>query len=184
MQPPTAATISNIINSNNATPMFSAPNTTNSAVNPTNCSNIRACGRANSILYLIYMTAVKANQKLWDQVVREVRDGTVAGPAGKWNARKAQRAVAIYKERGGKYVGRKSRQNSLSQWTAEDWGYIDGKPGNRYLPARVREGLTDSEKRAENRRKRVATRAGKQYAPYSPSVRARMSRRSRKPPRA
>jgi hypothetical protein len=136
------------------------------------------------------MQAVKNNPKLWAKVVAEVKAGDKAGPAGTWNARKAQLAVAIYKKRGGTYSGRKSRDNSLAIWTDEDWGYIDGKPGNRYLPAAVRKELTPAEKAAENRRKKVATKRGRSRASYSDSVvgkfrkthtsfAARTSRRSR-----
>lgn len=113
------------------------------------------------------MQATKNNPKLWAKVVAEVKAGDKAGPAGTWNARKAQLAVAIYKKRGGTYSGRKSRDNSLARWTDEDWGYIDGKPGNRYLPAAVRAELSPAEKAVENRRKRAATKQGKPRASYS-----------------
>lgn len=116
------------------------------------------------------MQAQKNNPKLWATVVAEVRDGDKAGPAGTWNARKAQLAVAIYKKRGGTYRGKKSADNSLAVWTKEDWGYIDGKPGNRYLPADVRDALTPREKAVENARKKRATASGKQRASYSDSV--------------
>jgi hypothetical protein len=123
--------------------------------------------------------AEKTDPQLWAEVVAQVKSGSTSGPAGTWNARKAQLAVAIYKRRGGKYKSRKSRKNSLSQWTEEDWGYIDERPGNRYLPRKVRESLTPAEKRTENRRKKSATRSKKQRAPYSKSVAAKL-RRSRK----
>jgi hypothetical protein len=118
-------------------------------------------------------TAEKTDPALWAEVIAEVRGNTP------WNARKAQRAVQIYKQRGGKYRSRKSRENSLAIWTAEDWGYIDGKPGNRYLPAGVRKSLSRKEARTENRRKKSATRKGKNRASYSASVAAKL-RKSRK----
>lgn len=117
-------------------------------------------------------TAEKTDPALWAEVIAEVRGNTP------WNARKAQRAVQIYKQRGGKYRSRKSRENSLAIWTAEDWGYIDGKPGNRYLPAGVRKSLSRNEARTENRRKKSATRKGKTRASYSASVAAKL-RKSR-----
>lgn len=119
------------------------------------------------------MQAVRNNPKLWERVVAEIKAGDKAGPAGTWNARKAQLAVAIYKKRGGGYRGRKSRDNSLGIWTREDWGYIDGKPGNRYLPSKVRERLTPKEKAAENARKKRATSAGKQRASYSEDLKGK-----------
>ena len=44
----------------------------------------------------------------------------------------------------------------------------------RYLPKSVRAGLTKSQKAYENRKKRKATKAGKQRASYSKSVRRKM----------
>lgn len=99
-------------------------------------------------------TAEKTDPALWAEVIAEVRGNAP------WNARKAQRAVQIYKQRGGKYRSRKSRENSLAIWTAEDWGYIDGKPGNRYLPAGVRKSLSRKEARTENRRKKISNAQG------------------------
>ena len=124
------------------------------------------------------MSAVRSNPQLWADVVEEVKNSSLAGPASTWNARKAQHAVRIYKERGGKYRGKKSDQNSLVVWTKEDWGYINEKEGNRYLPKKVRDSLTDKEKAIENRRKRQATAAGQPRAKYSDSV-ARKVRRSK-----
>lgn len=112
-----------------------------------------------------------ANQRLWDRIKEKWHYGDKGGKAGQWNARKAQLAVQDYKRSGGTYKTKQpSRSNSLVKWTKEDWGYIDDKPGNRYLPAKVRARLTPKEKRVENRRKRSATRAGQQYADYSDSV--------------
>lgn len=123
--------------------------------------------------------AQKSDPVLWEKVVAEVKSGSKSGPAGTWNARKAQLAVSVYKQRGGTYVGKKSRDNSLAQWTREDWGYVNDKPGNRYLPMKVREELTPAEVRTENIRKKSATRNGKQRASYSSSVAAKL-RKSRK----
>lgn len=119
-----------------------------------------------------------ANQELWTRIKNKWHQGDKGGKAGQWNARKAQLAVQEYKRSGGTYkTPRPSRKNSLVKWTKEDWGYIDNKPGNRYLPAKVRERLTPKEKRIENRRKRSATRSGKQYAAYSESVNRKMQTR-------
>lgn len=99
--------------------------------------------------------------------------GEKGGEAGKWNARKAMLAVAEYKARGGGYVGPRDRENSLKKWEKEDWGYIDGDQGGRYLPAAVRAALTPAERRRENEKKR-----GKkgEWVPYSGSVVAKMRR--------
>lgn len=122
-------------------------------------------------------TAKKTKPELWSRVVDEIRNSSRAGPRGTWNARKAQLAVKEYKSRGGDYVGRRSRSNSLAKWTREDWGYIDDKPGNRYLPRGVRDKLTPREKRVENSRKKSATRSGRQRASYSKSVSRKMRSR-------
>ena len=114
--------------------------------------------------------AVKSNPALWSRIVTSVKKSNVGGLANTWNARKAQLAVLKYKSLGGKYIGRKSKRNSLSKWTREDWGYINEKKGNRYLPKRVRSKLTSSEKRTENRRKRSASRKNLKRASYSASV--------------
>ena len=113
------------------------------------------------------MSAKRANPILWQHVLDEVKNGNLAGPAGTWNARKAQLAVALYKKRGGTYVGPPQTTNKLAIWTKEDWGYVDGKPGNRYLPKEVRDKLTPSQKRAENAAKKRATAEHKQYAQYA-----------------
>tara|TARA_R100000773_G_C4203527_1_gene105135 strand:+ start:356 stop:604 length:249 start_codon:yes stop_codon:yes gene_type:complete len=79
----------------------------------------------------------------------------------------------------------KKSQKSLKKWTAQKWDYITKsdkkKPRRkrgRYLPASVRKSLTASQKAYENRRKRRASKAGKQFAKYSKST-ARKVRRAR-----
>lgn len=109
--------------------------------------------------------------KLWGKIKRKWHDGEKGGVPGQWNARKAQLAVQEYKRLGGTYqTSRPSRKNSLVQWTQEDWGYIDGKKGNRYLPRKIRSRLSATEKKTENRRKKSATKSGRRYAKYSASV--------------
>lgn len=111
-----------------------------------------------------------SNPTLWKSIKEKWHRGSRGGKAGQWNARKAQLAVQEYKRRGGKYKTRRSKNNSLAKWTKEDWGYVDGKKGNRYLPAAVRKHLTPAEKRATNAKKRAATRRGKQRAPWGRAV--------------
>ena len=71
----------------------------------------------------------------------------------------------------------KKSQRSLKKWTRQDWGYItksdSKKPRSkrgRYLPKSVRTSLTDAQKRATNRKKKEASKKGKQYASYSKSI--------------
>jgi|TARA_R100001079_G_scaffold19704_2_gene9826 hypothetical protein len=77
----------------------------------------------------------------------------------------------------------KKSQRSLKKWTKQDWGYVskgDAKKPRRkrgrYLPASVRKGMTASQKAYENRKKRAASRKGKQRAKYSKKTAARVRR--------
>ena len=102
--------------------------------------------------------AKKKNPELWSRIVSSVKSGTKGGDAGQWSARKAQIAVAKYKESGGKYEGKKSESNSLSKWTKQEWTTKSGKPsketGERYLPKKAIESLSSKEYAATTRAKR------------------------------
>lgn len=112
--------------------------------------------------------AAKTDPALWKRIVARVKRGTKGGGAGEWSARKAQLATAEYKKAGGGYRGGKSRGNHLAQWTREDWGTKSGKPsgktGERYLPRKAREALTDKEHAATTAKKRRDTAAGRQHS--------------------
>ena len=87
-------------------------------------------------------TAQKTDPKLWERVKSEVTRGEKGGDPGQWSARKAQLAVHEYKKRGGSYLGKKSNENALTQWSDEDWGTKSGRnsreTGERYLPKKGR----------------------------------------------
>ena len=75
----------------------------------------------------------------------------------------------------------KKSQKSLKKWTAQKWDYISKKDKSkpkskrgRYLPKSVRDSLTLSQRAYENRKKRAASKKGKQRASYSKSVRRKM----------
>lgn len=115
----------------------------------------------------------RSNEKLWKKVVAEVKAGTKGGKAGQWSARKAQLATLLYKKRGGKYTGAKTEaQKDLTKWTNEDWGTKSGKnstqgkeaTGERYLPKKARESLSDKEYKATSAKKRKDTKDGKQFS--------------------
>lgn len=63
-------------------------------------------------------------------------------------------------------------QKSLSNWTKEDWGTKSGKnstqgskaTGERYLPKKARESLSDKEYNRSTARKRAAMRKGQQHS--------------------
>lgn len=80
-------------------------------------------------------------------------------------------ATKEYQQKGGTYVGPKTPANSLKKWEKEKWGYIDGDPGSRYLPEKVRKQLTPAEKKKEKALKK--SKKG-QNVPYSKSVNEKM----------
>jgi hypothetical protein len=56
----------------------------------------------------------RTDEALWEQCKEEV-----VTAMGKFSARAMQRAVLLYKERGGGYVGTKSADNPLVVWNKE-----------------------------------------------------------------
>lgn len=81
-----------------------------------------------------------------------------------------QLAVKYYKDAGGRYIGGKSKDNSLAKWSRQDWRW-SGKKGQAgvYLPKRKIAKLKSSKagrtKLAKAARiKSKATREGRQYA--------------------
>ena len=62
----------------------------------------------------------------------------------------------------------KKSQQSLKNWGDQDWGTKSGKrssdTGERYLPRKAREALTDSEYAATSAKKRKDKAAGKQHS--------------------
>ncbi len=125
-------------------------------------------------------TAEKSDPALWEKVKEEVTAGAKGGRKGQWSARKAQLAVAEYMRRGGGYVGGKDDDNSLHQWTEEEWGTKSGKEsgktGERYLPKKARDALSDDEYRRTTRKKRTDTRKGKQFSKQPDDVAKKTAR--------
>jgi hypothetical protein len=76
----------------------------------------------------------------------------------------------------------KKSQKSLRKWTKQKWTTKSGKPskstGERYLPQRLIKAMKASEYAYETRKKRKATKAGKQKARYSKKTRKKMRRYS------
>ncbi|MBB3019364.1 hypothetical protein FHR70_002429 [Microvirga lupini] len=128
-------------------------------------------------------TAKKTNSRLWETVKAKVTKSAKGGKEGQWSARKAQMAVAEYKKEGGGYEGRKTSDNHLKQWQDEDWGTKSGRKsqetGERYLPRKSREKLTDSEYKRSSDKKRADTRTGKQFSKQPRDV-AKKAARARK----
>ena len=113
-------------------------------------------------------TAEKTDPKLWDKVKTAVTKGDKGGKPGQWSARKAQMATQEYKKEGGDYKGAKAGDNHLTQWTNEEWGTKSGaesgKTGERYLPKKVREHLSDADYKRTTAKKRADTAKGKQFS--------------------
>lgn len=122
------------------------------------------------------------NAKLRERIKDRIMAGSKGGKPGQWSARKAQLLAQEYEAEGGGYSGPKTgAQKSLSKWTKEDWGTKSGKPstqgpkatGERYLPRKARESLSDAEYAATSRKKREDTAAGKQFSPQPTKIAAK-----------
>jgi len=69
-------------------------------------------------------------------------------------------------------MAKSKSQQSLDSWTKEDWGTKSGKnstqgsiaTGERYLPKKARESLSDKEYARSTAKKRAAIRSGKQHS--------------------
>ncbi len=124
-------------------------------------------------------TAQKTDPKLWEKVKSKVTRSGKGGEPGQWSARKAQLAVQEYKKLGGGYLGEKSDDNSLKQWSDEDWGTKSGRnsreTGKRDLPKKARKALAGDEDRKTSAKKGADTKKGKRRLPAS----RRKSKRSR-----
>ena len=68
----------------------------------------------------------------------------------------------------------KKPQQSLKDWSKQDWGTKSGKKssdtGERYLPKKARESLSDSEYAATTAAKRKDKAAGKQHSPQPKKI--------------
>lgn len=122
-------------------------------------------------------TAKKSDPALWERVKKEITEGDKGGHAGEWSARKAQMAVQEYKHRGGGYEGRKTADNHLQQWEREDWGTKSSKKsadtGERYLPRKARESLSDEEYERTTAKKRADSAKGRQFSGQPADVAAK-----------
>lgn len=105
----------------------------------------------------------RTDEKLWQKVKSEAVE-----KMGGHSARAMQLAGKLYRERGGGYIGEKTKeQKSLSKWSKEDWRTKSGKPsletGERYLPAKAIKALSGAEYGATTRLKREGMKKGIQY---------------------
>lgn len=70
--------------------------------------------------------------ELWREAVHEASREALDSSGGErnWHARAAQRAVQIYKSRGGGYLSDEKPRDGLVQWQEEEWVTLDPKTGN------------------------------------------------------
>lgn len=108
-------------------------------------------------------TAVKRDPKKWEAAKAKAK----AKMGGKHSARAMQLAVKYYKDSGGTYSGKKKSTNKLSKWTKQKWTTKSGKKssetGERYLPKKAINNLSDKEYAATTKAKREGTKKGKQF---------------------
>ena len=127
------------------------------------------------------MAKMYTKPKLRERIKNRIMRGSKGGRPGQWSARKSQLLVKAYEKAGGGYRGGKTKAaKSLSRWTKQKWTTKSGKPslktGERYLPERLVKSMTSSQYAYETRKKRVATRKGKQSASYSKKTTKRIRR--------
>ena len=114
--------------------------------------------------------ATEKDPQKWARAKAQAR----ARMGGKHSARAMQLATQIYKKQGGTYVGKKptASTNKMKKWTSEKWGTKSGKnstegpnaTGERYLPKKKREAMSDAQYKRTSDKKRRDTAAGKQYS--------------------
>ena len=81
-------------------------------------------------------------------------------------------------------MAKRESQKSLDNWTKEKWGTKSGKnstqgknaTGERYLPKKARESLSDKEYNRSTARKRAAMRKGKQFSKQPEDVAKKTAR--------
>lgn len=95
-------------------------------------------------------SAKRTDEKLWAKAKKDA-----VKKIGSHSARAMQYAVKLYKDRGGKYIGKKKADNDLSTWTRANWQYAPGsKSKDRYLPEKAWDKLSPSEEKATRKKKK------------------------------
>jgi hypothetical protein len=127
------------------------------------------------------MAKMYTKPKLRERIKNRIMRGNKGGKSGQWSARKSQLLVKAYEKAGGGYRGRKTKSaKALTKWTKQKWttksGKKSSKTGERYLPERLIKSMTSSQYAYETKKKRAATKAGKQKASYSKRTTKRMRR--------
>lgn len=117
--------------------------------------------------------------ELRQRILERIKAGDKGGAPGQWSARKAQMVAQEYERQGGGYTGKKSdAQKSLVRWTKQEWTTKSGKPstqgpdatGERYLPKKQIERMSDEDYRKTSAAKRKGWKQGKQFVPQPASI--------------
>lgn len=113
--------------------------------------------------------AQRNNKQLWNIIKTVIKNENIYGTKkNEWSARKSQIAVKLYKDFGGTYTGKKTSNNLLTKWTKQNWTTKSGLPssitGERYLPKKAIEKLTNEQYSKTSRVKRKAMKENKQYS--------------------
>lgn len=113
--------------------------------------------------------------ELRERLKEEIKQSDKGGAPGKWSARKSQMLTQEYEKQGGDYKHKgeqTEQQQSLEQWTDEDWQTADGSTEargedetDRYLPKKAWEELSDDEKEKTRDAKKKGSRKGEGDVP-------------------
>ena len=120
----------------------------------------------------------KVRNRIFKKILGKKQDGT---KANQWSARKAQsltedyeKAMARKNKRPYKSAKRSKSQKSLKDWGDQDWktksGKKSSKTGERYLPAKAIDSLTDEEYKKTSAKKRKDMKKGKQFSDQPKSI--------------
>jgi hypothetical protein len=115
-----------------------------------------------------------SDPKLWDKLKGTVMKGDKGGKPNQWSARKAQLLVKMYKDAGGEFIGKKLKNNSLVRWTKQNWQTKSGLPslltGERYLPEKAIDALSNEQYDETSRKKREDLKLGYQFSGQPNSI--------------
>jgi hypothetical protein len=111
---------------------------------------------------------IRTNPELWEHIKKLVKEAEIAGTkANQWSARKAQLCVKLYKANGGEYI-EDNKPSNLTKWTEQNWRTKSGLPssltGERYLPEKAINALTNKEYEETSKVKKADMKKGIQYS--------------------
>jgi len=117
--------------------------------------------------------------ELREKLKQEIKEGDKGGRSGQWSARKSQLLKQAYEKQGGGYKHKDHKteqQKSLHQWSQEDWQTDTGDKAvsksktKRYLPKKVWDELTPTEKKQTSKVKESKDPSKQQYVANTKKV--------------